>query len=122
MEYFQPRKSSLVYYAAFPGETNTPNKSVSILITVCPQATLATVQHFWDLQSILCCVHKDRLDCLISAPNPAGKSRYQFTSIKDTFYCKIFLQEIHRSLGTGEFPPCTSDYTLNNYTSHFTKY
>lgn len=73
------KKSSFVYDTAFPGETNTPHKRVSILITVCPQATLATVQHFWCLWSILCLVHKDWLHCLISAPNPARKSREQYT-------------------------------------------
>ena len=49
-------------------------------------------------------------DCLISAPDSAGKSRHQYASVKDKFHYKIFLQEIQRSPGTGEFYPCTCDY------------
>lgn len=70
---------------------------MSMLITLCPQATLATVQHFWYLQSILFNVHNDRKDCLISAPDSAGKSRHQYASVKDKFHYKIFLQEIEIS-------------------------
>lgn len=116
-------KSSLVYCAASPEETNTPDKSV------CPHSSRFVHRPPWQLSSFSS-IYKafsttcnmDRIDCLISTPDPAGKNRYQYTSVKDMFHCKTFLQEIHRSPGTEEFHSCTSDNTLNNYTSHFTKH